>query len=616
MDETVGCSFSLEHGAEIPFVRLLPGEAVKSYGGFENEVFVLLTNYRICLVTVKHHILRAIPLVAIESVHLSDPSTILIKSKIGGTTSVRGKSHENAGAWYSLLNEAINPKECEALFAWTFAKAVKQSHFCTTNPILVDEEELVRRDFKRLGYDVDHFRICDDNRSFVLCSTYPEVMVVPKGICHKDLADRADSLCKKRWPAVVWRCKATGSVLLRSSQPRLAIFGWRNSWDDKFFQLIHSYIDKYAPGKDLVNFDIRPASRDPRHLRTPVEGVMHCRNLDYVQRSFSELIDLLSSDQLLSDQDLVDKKWFRSVKKLLDCAKKCVDFLFDGHSVLVHCCEGWDRTPQIVSLAKIIGDEYYRTIKGFEALIRIEWVAFGHKFAERNGIYRKDLKTKQGDVTSLADDPKTLVDSIQIYRRSEKKLSPIFLQFLHAVRHLMQKFPTAFQFNEKFLIQLAYHVYSGLVGPFIFDSLRESRDLAKEMNEEVISFWYYINKTNCISINAFYDKTTVGKLPTNGIADNMRVWSELYSDTFFDEVFVHSSAVQGTENRYRDTPINSAFYSTCSTLRDEQGSSCKFRQKPLRSVNDDPNKTPPEPSSIKVRREVSELRRGTELMHL
>ncbi|ETN71474.1 hypothetical protein NECAME_14201 [Necator americanus] len=482
MDETVGCSFSLEHGAEIPFVRLLPGEAVKSYGGFENEVFVLLTNYRICLVTVKHHILRAIPLVAIESVHLSDPSTILIKSKIGGTTSVRGKSHENAAAWYSLLNEAINPKECETLFAWTFAKAVKQSHFCTTNPILVDEEELVRRDFKRLGYDVDHFRICDDNRSFVLCSTYPEVMVVPKGICHKDLADRADSLCKKRWPAVVWRCKATGSVLLRSSQPKLAIFGWRNSWDDKFFQLIHSYIDKYAPGKDLVNFDIRPASRDPRHLRTPVEGVMHCRkhqqktryevlvlpDLDYVQRSFSELMDLLSSDQLLSDQDLVDKKWFRSVKKLLDCAKKCVDFLFDGHSVLVHCCEGWDRTPQIVSLAKIIGDEYYRTIK----------------------------------------------------------------------------------------IQLAYHVYSGLVGPFIFDSLRESRDLAKEMNEEVISFWYYINETNCISINAFYDKTTVGKLPTNGIADNMRV---------------HSSAVQGTENRYRDTPINSAFYSTCSTLRDEQG---------------------------------------------
>ena len=33
-------------------------------------------------------------------------------------------------------------------------------------------------------------------------------------------------------------------------------------------------------------------------------------------------------------------------------------------SVLVHCSDGWDRTAQLTSLAMILLDPYYRTIKG------------------------------------------------------------------------------------------------------------------------------------------------------------------------------------------------------------------------------------------------------------
>lgn len=35
----------------------------------------------------------------------------------------------------------------------------------------------------------------------------------------------------------------------------------------------------------------------------------------------------------------------------------------EGRPVLVHCSDGWDRTPQIVALGQILLDPYYRTIE-------------------------------------------------------------------------------------------------------------------------------------------------------------------------------------------------------------------------------------------------------------
>ena len=35
----------------------------------------------------------------------------------------------------------------------------------------------------------------------------------------------------------------------------------------------------------------------------------------------------------------------------------------EEQSVLVHCSDGWDRTAQLVALAELILDPYYRTIQ-------------------------------------------------------------------------------------------------------------------------------------------------------------------------------------------------------------------------------------------------------------
>jgi myotubularin-related protein 1/2 len=96
---------------------------------------------------------------------------------------------------------------------------------------------------------------------------------------------------------------------------------------------------------------------------------------------------------------------------------------------MVHCSDGWDRTAQLVSLAELLLDPYYRTIVGFEVLMEKEWLSYGHKFAQRNGH-------QEG----------------QKLNSSER--SPIFLQFLDCVSQILSQFPNYFEFNEYFLIAI------------------------------------------------------------------------------------------------------------------------------------------------------------------
>lgn len=56
-----------------------------------------------------------------------------------------------------------------------------------------------------------------------------------------------------------------------------------------------------------------------------------------------------------------------------------------------------------------------------------EWLEFGHKFADRNGVLNGDNNEK----------------------------SPVFLQWLDCVHQLWMKNSDAFEFNQRYLVSLA-----------------------------------------------------------------------------------------------------------------------------------------------------------------
>ena len=72
----------------------------------------------------------------------------------------------------------------------------------------------------------------------------------------------------------------------------------------------------------------------------------------------------------------------------------------------------WDRTAQLCSLAQLVLDPYYRTLAGFQVLVEKDWIAFGHKFAERCALH------KMRDSSGNEHAPK------------KDEVSPVFQQFL------------------------------------------------------------------------------------------------------------------------------------------------------------------------------------------
>lgn len=64
--------------------------------------------------------------------------------------------------------------------------------------------------------------------------------------------------------------------------------------------------------------------------------------------------------------------WLKHVLALLECGNFLAFSIARGISCVVHCSDGWDRTAQSVSIAQLILDPFYRTMKGFQVCYRIE----------------------------------------------------------------------------------------------------------------------------------------------------------------------------------------------------------------------------------------------------
>lgn len=88
-------------------------------------------------------------------------------------------------------------------------------------------------------------------------------------------------------------------------------------------------------------------------------------NIHAIRYSFQKLRSLCwETPETNWFQNLDACQWIYHMYALLTSALRVVEALHvEGRTVLVHCSDGWDRTTQIVSLAKLLLDSHYRTMK-------------------------------------------------------------------------------------------------------------------------------------------------------------------------------------------------------------------------------------------------------------
>ncbi|KAI4932590.1 hypothetical protein J4E85_002988 [Alternaria conjuncta] len=314
-------------------------------------------------------------------------------------------------------------------------------------------------------------------------------------------------------------------------------------------------------------------------------------NIHVMRKSLDTVIEALKESDLVpfppNRQLLAKSNWIKHIANILDGTALIARTVGIMHShVLIHCSDGWDRTSQLSALSQILLDPYYRTLEGFIVLVEKDWLSFGHMFRHRSGflshekwftienekIERKSdgtggsnpfenaLRGARGlfnrhneSNESLNQLPETNVPEngtdvaeptsakpAQIGAAEEHRitkvneLSPVFHQFLDCVYQLHYQHPTRFEFSERFLRRLLYHLYSCQYGTFLFDNEKERIDTrAKERTRSV---WDYFLCRKQEFMNPNYepeiDDAVRGKermiFPRKGEA---RWWAECFGRT-------------------------------------------------------------------------------------
>jgi len=232
--------------------------------------------------------------------------------------------------------------------------------------------------------------------------------------------------------------------------------------------------------------------------------------------------------------------WLRHQAAILEGTLLIVRNIHVNNShVLIHCSDGWDRTAQLSAVSQLCLDPYYRTTRGFQVLMEKDFVSFGHKFLDRCGhLSSEKFFLTPADAAGSSDVAQALLASVQNRFSGNhhlKETSPVFHQFLEAVRNIQRQFPARFEFNEFFLRDLHTHLYSCQFGTFLFNSERERR----EGSAGTVSVWDYMNSppqqeqyTNPDYNPALDDTTSRSPTADQGVLfpnpKDVRFWHELY----------------------------------------------------------------------------------------
>ncbi|KAG0676580.1 hypothetical protein C6P42_001205 [Pichia californica] len=431
----------------------------------------------------------------------------------------------------------------ESMFKLTCIENIEKLYAFIYQPIRIEtkfnswNDYNVKKEFERQGLIFDDegkegeeeinigskkWRISKINSKYEICSTYPKELIIPKSISDTILKHTVKFRSKNRFPTLTYYYKKNGCCIIRCSQPLVGIKQNRSIQDEKLIYEIFK-TNKLEDKKNLI-IDARPITNAMAQVALGAGSeimenygennkkiFLNIENIHVMRDSLNKIKILLknndvnNNNKIKINKELLNKSgWLEYISKILKSTELLVKYIkFEKVNLLIHCSDGWDRTTQICSLVEICIEPYYRTIEGFIILIEKEWISFGHRFNERCGILQNDFKFFNNTEDSKFQKIKNLNQRFK-FQQNIKLESPIFQQFLDCLYQILIQNPKKFEFNERFLRRLIYHLYSCQYGTFLVNNEKEKFEY--KLNERTRSVWDYFKSRKSEFLNKEYEK--------------------------------------------------------------------------------------------------------------
>ncbi|CAI2183290.1 17508_t:CDS:2 [Funneliformis geosporum] len=380
----------------------------------------------------------------------------------------------------------------------------------------------IQKEFGRMQLSEDSWSIASYNDDFSLSPTYPKDFILPSRILKKDAifaCESFDTSAKSdsyeistalqsspeffqklvrfrkngRFPIICW--KRGHHVLMRSGQPMVSILGWREKCTNTKICILDARSYSAAFSNGLACGGYEKCENYPPNTTLLFLGLS---NIHAISSSHSSLLNAIASHASSSKwfSVLESTGWLGHVADLLKAAGgkdgvvgKIID---EDASVLVHCTDGWDRTTQLVSLSQIMLDPFYRTIKGFQVLIEKEWIAHGHPFRAR-GDLPTNIRNDDSLIPPREEQQSSTRPNCQQPLAVQSAPAPVFLLFLTCLHHLLQQFPSSFEYNDFFLLCLAKAAAGNSpYGDFLCNSECEREYV--QLRERTKSIWSWVRE--------------------------------------------------------------------------------------------------------------------------
>ncbi|KAI1004956.1 hypothetical protein K3495_g3256 [Podosphaera aphanis] len=324
-------------------------------------------------------------------------------------------------------------------------------------------------------------------------------------------------------------------------------------------------------------------SENMDHYKFATKVYLGIDNIHVMRESLGRVVEAIKDSDISTlppnRERLAKSGWLKHITGLLEGSALIARHVgIQNSNVLIHCSDGWDRTSQLSALSQILLDPYYRTIDGFIVLIEKDWLAFGHMFQHRSGFLssekwftvqndalsgsviqasnsgegrsdaieiallsakkffnknsnNQDINTdSEGEVVCIEDSPAKRSDEAAKETTKLKETSPVFHQFLDATYQLLYQYPNRFEFNERFLRRLLYHLYSCQYGTFLYNN--EKSRLDARVRERTASVWDYFLSRRSEFTNKAYSEDEKGEVKERLLfprLDKVRWWHEVFN---------------------------------------------------------------------------------------